>query len=276
MLSDDYRIQEFYWEKSISYHIASQRFYTVLFVNRGKCVFCRNKSSYSFGTEDIILIKPHINVSIVYDGGKYPLGIFCLQLTGCLLEKLSDEDTRLLDYFSQIPGDFHIIRSKAGITMLAKNLLGRLRSVQKEKTALAEGLFEKSILTMLIVLLLRALEDARLRRQPESRRHLLMDDLFLYIREHLTEDITLSRLEQEFYVDKSHICRQFKAQTGQTVHQYIIKSRLDLCRHYIEDGLPISEVCRLGGFGSYNHFFKVFKKEYGITPKEYFNGLKSP
>ena len=35
-------------------------------------------------------------------------------------------------------------------------------------------------------------------------------------------------------------------------------------------GLPITEVYKTSGFGGYNHFFRAFKKEYGMTPKEYF------
>lgn len=266
-----YRIQQFHWKNSISYHISSQRFFTILFINRGRCLFQRENMAYSCGTEDIILIKPGMNAALIYEGGKYPLEIFCLQLTQQALTKISDDETSLYQCFCNIPGNFHTFHSRAGVTMLTKNLFNKLLTLQTEKPSFAPGLFERSILTMLIVLVLQTLEDTELRKRPESRRHLLMDDLFLFIREHITEEITLERLEHEFYVSRSHICRQFKAQTGQTVHQYIIKSKLDLCCRYLEKGLPVREVYQLGGFGGYNNFFKAFKKEYGMTPGEYFH-----
>lgn len=87
-----------------------------------------------------------------------------------------------------------------------------------------------------------------------------MDDIFIYIREHLTEDISLERLENEFYVSRYHIVREFKKMTGETPHSYIVKSRLDLCRHYIEQGKSIREVYALGGFGGYNHFLEHLRK----------------
>ena len=81
----------------------------------------------------------------------------------------------------------------------------------------------------------------------------------------------LERLEKEFFVSREHIAREFKRQTGQTVHRYIVKARLDRCCTLIEQGLPITEVYKTSGFGGYNHFFRAFKKEYGMTPKEYFS-----
>ncbi len=60
-----------------------------------------------------------------------------------------------------------------------------------------------------------------------SRHHLMLDEVFLFIQAHLTEELTLERLEKEFFVSREHIAREFKRQTGQTVHRYIVKARLD-------------------------------------------------
>lgn len=67
-----------------------------------------------------------------------------------------------------------------------------------------------------------------------------------------------------------NILREFKKATGQTLHGYIVKNKLELCQKYIAEGFPITEVYKLGGFGGYNHFFRAFRQEYGMTPKEYY------
>jgi AraC-like DNA-binding protein len=100
-----------------------------------------------------------------------------------------------------------------------------------------------------------------------------MDEVFRYIRSNLTGDLSLEVLEEQFFVSRHHLCREFKKLTGQTIHSYIVKSRLDLCKKYIETGKSIKEVYSLDGFGSYNHFFRAFKKEYSMTPKEYYESL---
>nr|WP_243424126.1 AraC family transcriptional regulator [Gemmiger formicilis] len=91
-----------------------------------------------------------------------------------------------------------------------------------------------------------------------------------YIGTHLTEDLSLEALEKRFSVSRRHIQRRFKAATGLTVHEYIIRMKLERCKPYILQGLPISQVYRLTGFGGYNHFFRAFRKEFGMPPKEYY------
>ena len=130
----------------------------------------------------------------------------------------------------------------------------------QEKTQFGAAVFEHGILQMFVVLALRACIHAEFHTAAVSRHHLMLDEVFLFIQAHLTEELTLERLEKEF-----------KRQTGQTVHRYIVKARLDRCCTLIEQGLPITEVYKTSGFGGYNHFFRAFKKEYGMTPKAYFS-----
>ena len=54
-----------------------------------------------------------------------------------------------------------------------------------------------------------------------------------------------------------------------SIHQYITKKRLALCKEAILGNANISEVYQAYGFGDYSSFFRAFKKEYGISPKDY-------
>ncbi|WP_418895652.1 helix-turn-helix domain-containing protein [Romboutsia ilealis] len=50
--------------------------------------------------------------------------------------------------------------------------------------------------------------------------------------------------------------------------------KLDLCKKLIEEGKSITDIAQICNLGSYNNLFRVFKKEFGITPKEYYNEIK--
>ena len=90
-----------------------------------------------------------------------------------------------------------------------------------------------------------------------------------HIEENLDGDLSLESLANHFYVSKYHIAHVFKDSTGLSIHQYITKKRLAACKDAILGDVGISEVYPMFGFGDYSSFYRAFKKEYGISPKEF-------
>lgn len=90
-----------------------------------------------------------------------------------------------------------------------------------------------------------------------------------YISSHLDEPLSLDILAGKFYVSKYYISHTFKDHMGISLHQYIAKKRLSACRDAMKSGRKISEVYQQFGFHDYSSFFKAFKKEFGISPREY-------
>ncbi len=97
----------------------------------------------------------------------------------------------------------------------------------------------------------------------------LHEQVMAYIDHHLEEDISLDSLAERFYVSKYHIAHTFKEHLGISVHQYLLKKRLAACRDALLMNEKISEVCLTYGFKDYPSFYRAFRKEYGMAPKEY-------
>lgn len=93
--------------------------------------------------------------------------------------------------------------------------------------------------------------------------------VFDYINSNITEDLTLENIANHFYVSKYYISHIFKDNLGISLHQYIIKKRLQNCRSAIASGESITSVAEKYGFDDYTAFYRAFKKEYGISPKDF-------
>ncbi len=223
--------------------------------------------------DNLLLCKPGQVLELEFTGGRIPLSALWIRLPLFKIQEHATEKTDLLGAFSLNPAPVVMVRPRSEILMLLKSLALQLCHLPDEKARFASDVMERSTIGMFLVLVLQAFatEDPhRIKPEKTSRTQFSLDEVFRYIHTHLTEDLTLEVLEKEFYVSRNHLMREFKKRTGQTVHSYILRARLDFCRGYIEQGYSITEVYRMGGFGGYNHFFKAFKKVYGMTPKEYY------
>ncbi len=97
----------------------------------------------------------------------------------------------------------------------------------------------------------------------------LYQNICAFIETHIEEDLSLERLATEFFMSKYHIAHIFKDNLGLSIHQYITKKRLTFCRQSILSGMSITAAYETFGFGDYSSFYRAFKKEYGISPKDF-------
>lgn len=94
-------------------------------------------------------------------------------------------------------------------------------------------------------------------------------DILNYINEHLTEDISVEELADLFYVSKFHMMRQFKAETGYSIHKYITEKRLIMAKRLLMQDIPVGKVSEMCGFSEYSTFLRAFRARFGITPGDY-------
>lgn len=91
-----------------------------------------------------------------------------------------------------------------------------------------------------------------------------------YINCNLEKDLFINDLSAKFYTSKYYLMHTFKEQTGCTVHQYILKKRLIKSAQLIKKGMQVTEACMLCGFSDYSNFERAFRKEFGLSPKNYY------
>lgn len=91
-----------------------------------------------------------------------------------------------------------------------------------------------------------------------------------YIRDHLLEELTVERIAAALYISPSHLSRSFRKRIGMTPLNYIRNCRVNLARNaLITSGDNIEEIALRIGFQDSKYFSRVFKKETGLSPREY-------
>lgn len=89
-----------------------------------------------------------------------------------------------------------------------------------------------------------------------------------YIDMHLHEEISISDLCEEFHVSRTHLYALLSEHTKEGIAEYIRRKRLEAARKLLKNTeTPIADVAARAGFSDYNYFLRVFKRNYGISPK---------
>ena len=273
MSKKEFLIEQTIFTKTENHTFSSGKYYQILLIEKGECYFHLNDVWQYCNAEAAIFLKPGEQIQMNYHHNKYPLSLLSIQVLPEYLCNLSDDTCDLEKSFSFIPLAKTMVHLDTRNTTLIKNIAKTIIALPHSENDFGYQLYKKNMISVFLILFVRSCIASDHVVLSRNRKNLVIDDIFRYIREHLTEDLSLETFEEHFYVSRYHLCREFKKLTGQTIHSYILKSRLDLCKKYIEAGKPIKEVYSLGGFGGYNHFFRAFKKEYGMTPKEYYESL---
>lgn len=148
--------------------------------------------------------------------------------------------------------------------------------VQRVVTSLAEEvgresaggeLFASSLATALGVHLSREYANGNDSYKPVAR---LTDEemarLDRHIARNLDTPLTLDDLASLVERSRFHFSRLFKASTGETPHQYVVRHRVERARELLRAGGNIAEVAAIVGFASQSHLNSHTQRAFGCTP----------
>ncbi len=110
---------------------------------------------------------------------------------------------------------------------------------------------------------------AQMEKLIRARGRLDLDAIVRYVKENACKGITLEETAARFFVTKEYLSKIFKSHTGETFSDFAMRLRMEKAKELLCSlRVPVKEAGELTGFLDPAHFYKAFKRFYGVTPGE--------
>lgn len=110
----------------------------------------------------------------------------------------------------------------------------------------------------------------------DSERIEHVERMLRYIAEHALENISVEDVGADAGLHPNYAMAIFKRAVGLTIHQAIIRHRLDTAQSLlIATDLSITDVAFESGFGSVSRFYQAFTERFAVQPKKYRVSMRS-
>ena len=245
----------------VEYHY--HEFCKILLLVSGSGGYYVDGQRYLLQPGDIVLLdahsihRPEMDPDATYER-------IILYISPDYLERQSTGDCSLRSVFSGEKG--HVLRLNEERKQKVFRMAAQLEQDLQSSCFGREILSNAGLLRLLV-------EIGRNRENPDTSgtspvmpRSQRIVDILRYIDEHIAEDLDAESIASAFFVSKYHMMRQFRRETGTTVHLYITQKRLVRARELIASGMRATEACYRCGWRSYSSFTRAYGKHLGTTP----------
>ena len=254
-----------YKKSNVSLH--SHSFYEVLFCRAADRVkYLVGSRQYKLSAGDIIIVAPGVShMPILPDDMQYPYERDILWINADFMKQALDlfPNSRISNIKSALV--LHT-KSTAYSSVIGESFANGVRETIEQKNAYDKAITAHTIL--IITYIVRALAEAEeLDFEPEKPT--LINALIEHIEGHLDEKLSLDEVAAHFYTSRGTINNLFRQNMDTSFYKFVTQRRLILAKVLIGEGKGLDEISLRCGFSDYSTFYKAFKKEFGISPREF-------
>lgn len=268
MVSQDFEI--FYYSdlhfRPVGAH--SHDYYEFYLFLEGDVTMVIRDQSYVLKAGDLVLVPPGVKHHALIADTDTPYRRFVLWISRdyCDQLRMVSPDYIYLMKRANLDGKYVFRYTSNGFHLIQSKILRLLEEANGDRFG-REALIPLCLNDLILTMNRAVFEDEHPQEAGEETD--LFQNLTSYIEAHLDEDLTLDSIAQQFYVSKYYIAHYFKKNLGISIHQYIMKKRLDGCAAAYLAGENISKAYLRFGFRDYSSFYRAFRSEFGMSPKEY-------
>ena len=241
-------------------------YYELCFIEQGACRFQLEDRTYDLHAGDALLIPPQILHDTCYPFGPCRrIGVYFREsdLVGDVTDLLPGRES----FFSQVQL-FHL---PEGYHKPCCELLSRMAFEEQADDDRSPLLLRIQLLELLTFCSRvcsfqqeGALEIRTTDRQVRAAAR--------YINEHFRQQISSADIAAAAGFSPNYLSRRFRAAAGIGLHEYLVFVRLrSAALELVSTDMSVTEIATHCGFSDGNYFKDVFKRKYGVSPREYRN-----
>lgn len=244
-------------------------FYEIYFLISGDVTYTIESRQYRVMPGDILLISPRELHQICVRPEMSAYERYVLWIDPKLLQQYSTTLTDLTRHLDPNPPTrSNLLRIKPEQASMVKYLLDQLWQ-ESESQNYGSDLLQQSLIIQLLVIINRMASKNSSQMETETHSSRAVSAVVDYVNLHYSEPLSLEQLAELVYVSKYHLSHEFNRLVGTSVYRYIQKKRLMIARQLLAQGQRPNEVYSACGFGDYAGFYRAFRNEYGISPREF-------
>jgi len=252
-------------QREFTYHYHD--FNKILILLNGDVTYTIEGRSYDLQANDIVFVKAgEVHKPVIHSDVPYERIV--IYVSPDYLDSHQKENADLNTCFKRAHEEqSHVLRMKAFSNSRLNSCIKRLEGSLQDKDFANELYHEVLFLEFMIELNRAALCDAITYLSNTSSNQTILA-IIEYLNSHLTEDICIDTLAEQFFLSRYYLMHSFKEETGYTIGNYLATKRLLLAKEMITSGKPITEVCYACGYKNYSTFSRAYKKNFGKAPRD--------
>lgn len=243
-----------------------------LFIVEGAGKIVVNRKIFPVSSNMLVIFQPYQLHKVQMYSQKIPYLRSILNFDPLYLESFIQPFQSLYSYYRHIWKSeivkpiFPLQRDGRIIASLFERLHNTLDSTSLELTK------EKYVLFMLSLLQIISTKNETMdsRVFGEGRPLRISEKIMEWMEDHYKEEFSLDSLGQDLHLSTYHLSHVFSEETGTSITAYKNGRRLrEACQLLCTSDYTIRVIAEKSGFTDISYFSQLFKKQIGISPKEY-------
>ena len=223
------------------------KYYDFTFVLKGRLIYTVNGKTYNITENDAVLIPP-----------------------GSVRERRKIDESAKYASFNFTVYDDSVIPQGVYFPDIISHDIRRLVSIFSASHISDVYSTREKVINLLNYILL---EIKDILDFDSNNKHII--EIIKFINVHISEPLSLSRVSAEVNLSKEYTSHIFKKETGKTVTDYINERKLLIAKEMLlGTEYSLTEISDRLGYENYSYFSKLFKNQFGTSPRALKNSHK--